>query len=176
MIMLARNAFGDMGVFFKDQIGHLIEWSYISKLLEVQKKDILQLGNKIKTQHVRWQNHKMKVKVDARTLSFSVAAALSYLRGLTLPTFNDSKPPNDFTEIMISLFHVFNSKSKCGKVMKAPLTPDTFEDTKDYVNNSIQYLQTHTDAAGKKIIDGPRKTFLIGFGTSAQSLLLLQKG
>ena len=54
MIKLARNAFGDMDVF-KDQNGHLIERSYISKLHEVQTKNILHLGNKIKTQHVRWQ-------------------------------------------------------------------------------------------------------------------------
>ena len=172
MIKLARNAFGDMGVF-KDQNGHLIEWSYISKLHEVQKKDILCLGNKIKMQHVRWQNHKMKVKVAAQTLSFSVAAAISYLRGLKLPKFKDSKPTTDFIEIMNNLFDVFNSKSKFGKVMKAPLTPENFEDTKDYVNNSIRYLKTLTDAAGKKIIDGPRKTFLIGFGTSAQSIFAI---
>ena len=102
-----------------------------------------------------------------------MAAAISYLRGLKLPKFKDSKPTTDFIEIMNNLCDVFKSKSKFGKVMKAPLTPETFEDTKDYVNNSMQYLKTLTDAAGKKIIDGPRKTFLIGFGTSAQSIFAI---
>ena len=51
--------------------------------------------------------------------------------------------------------------------------PENFEDTQDYVNNSIQYLKTLTDAAGKKIIDGPWKTFIIGFGTSAQSSIAI---
>ena len=67
MIMLARDACGDMGVF-EDQSGNLIEWSLISKLHRVLKKYILHLGNKIKTQHVRWQNYKMTVKVAAPTL------------------------------------------------------------------------------------------------------------
>ena len=75
----------------------------------------------------------MKVKVAAQTLSFSAAAAISYLRGLKLPKCKDSKPTTDFIEIMNSVFDVFNSKSKCGIVMKAPLTPETFEETKDYV-------------------------------------------
>ena len=70
---------------------------------------------------------------------------------------------------MNSLFDVFNSMSKFGKVIKEPLIPENFEDTQDYVNNFIQYLKTLTDAAGKKIIDGPWKAFIIGFGTSAQS-------
>ena len=172
MIKLARNAFGDLKVF-KDSNGSLIEWSYIAKLHEIQKKDILHLGNKVKTQHVRWQNHKMKVKVAAQTLSFSVAAAINYLRGLKLPKFRDSKQTTEFIMTMNNLFDVFNSKSKFGKVMKAPLTPENFADTKNYVNNCIEYLKTLTDATGKKIIDGPRKTFIIGFGTSAQSIFAI---
>jgi len=96
----------------KDSNGSLIEWSYIAKLHEIQKKDILHLGNKVKTQHVRWQNHKMKVKVAAQTLSFSVAAAINYLRGLKLPKFRDSKQTTEFIMTMNNLFDVFNSKSK----------------------------------------------------------------
>jgi len=57
--------------------------------------------------------------------------------------------------------------------MKAPLIPENFADTKNYVNNCIEYLKTLTDATGKKIIDGPRKTFIIGFGTSAQSIFAI---
>jgi len=121
MMKLARNAFGDMKVF-KDSNGSLIEWSYIAKLHKIQKKDILHLGNKVKTQHVWWQNHKMNVKVAAQTLNFSVAAAIDYLRGLKLPKFRDSKQTTEFIMTMNNLFHVFNSKSKFGKVMKAPLT------------------------------------------------------
>ena len=88
MVKLARNAFGDMNVF-KDCNGSLIEWSYIAKLHELQKKDMIHLGNKIKAHHIRWQNHKMKVEVAAQTLRLSVAAAINYLRAsiyLTLGT------------------------------------------------------------------------------------------
>jgi len=34
-------------------------------------------------------------------------------------------------------------------------------------------LKALTDATGKKIIDGPKKTFIIGFGTSAQSIFAI---
>ena len=60
--------------------------------------------------------------------------------------------------------------------MKAPLTPENFEDTKDYVHNSIQYLKTLINAAGKKIIDGPSKNLLLALVHQHSELLLLQKG
>ena len=85
----------------------------------------------------------------------------------------DSKQATEFIMTMNNLFDVFNSKSIFGKVMKAPLTPENFADTKNYVNNCIEYLKTLTDATGKKIIDGPRKTVIIGFGTSVQSIFAL---
>ena len=115
----------------------------------------------------------MKLKVAAKTLSFSVAAAINYLRGLKLPKSRDSKQTTEFIMTMKTLFDVLNSKSKFGKVMKARLTPENLADAKNYVNNCIEYLKTLTDATGKKIVDGPRKTFIIGFGTSAQSIFAI---
>ena len=109
----------------------------------------------------------------AQTLSFSVAAAIYYLRGLKLPKFRGSKQTTEFIMTMNNLFDVFNLMSKFGKVMKAPLTPENFAATKNYVSNCIEYLKTLTDATGKKIIDGPRKTFIIGFDTSAQSIFAI---
>ena len=161
MIKLARNAFADMKVF-KDNNGNLIEWSYIAKLHEIQKKDILHLGNKINKEHARWQNHIMKVTVAAQTLRFLVAAAVKYLRGLKLPNFRDSKPTTEVIMTMNNLFDVVNSKSKFGQVMKSPLAPENFAETKEYVNKWLEYLKTLTDATGKKIVDGPRKMFIIG--------------
>ena len=84
----------------------------LQNLHEIQNKDILHLGNKIKTHHIRWQNHKMKVKVTAQTLRFSVAAAINYLRELKLPNFRGSKQTTEFIMTMNNLFDVFNSKSK----------------------------------------------------------------
>jgi len=54
----------------------------------------------------------MKVKVAAQTLSFSVAAAINYLRELKLPNFRGSKQTTEFIMTMNNLFDVFNSKSK----------------------------------------------------------------
>jgi len=88
--------------------------------------------------------------VAAQTLSFSVAAAIYYLRGLKLPKFRDSKQTTEFIMTMNNLFDVFNLMSKFGKVMKAPLTPET----KNYVNNCIEYLKTLTDATESLMVPG----------------------
>ena len=85
----------------------------------------------------------------AQALSFSVAAAINYLRGLKLPKFWDSKQTTEFIMTIDNLFDVFNSKTKFGKVMKALLTQEKFADAKNYVNNCIEYLKTLADATGK---------------------------
>ncbi len=68
MLKLARNAFADMQIFC-NSMNERISWEYILALHKAQQKDILHLGNKLKTKHVQWQNHKMKVSVAAQTLS-----------------------------------------------------------------------------------------------------------
>ena len=175
MIQLGRNAFEDMKVF-KDSNGSLIELSYIAKLHEIQKKDILHLGNKVKTQHVWWQNHKMKAKVAAQALSFSVAAAINYLRGLKLPKFRDSKQATEFIMTMNNLFGLFNSKSTFRKVMKAPLTPENFGDTKNYVNNCIEYLKHSQMLLERKSLMVPGKHSLLALVHQHSPFLQLQKG
>ena len=46
-------------------------------LYQTQQKDILHLGNKLKSQHFKWQNHKMKVKFATQLFSHSVSAAIT---------------------------------------------------------------------------------------------------
>ncbi len=83
-----------------------ISWEYILALHKAQQKDILHLGNKLKTKYVQWQNHKMKVSVAAQTLSHSVSAAITFLRNLKLQEFKDSKPTTDLSclSIICSIF------------------------------------------------------------------------
>jgi len=78
IIKLARNALADIGII-KDLNNGTVKWDFIVKLHQIQAKDILHLGNKLKQHHIKWQNHKMKVKIAAQTLSTSVAAAINLL-------------------------------------------------------------------------------------------------
>ena len=67
MIKLARNASGDLKIF-KTPTGENISWAYVEALYEIQQKDILNIANKLKTKHIQWQKHKMKVRVATQTL------------------------------------------------------------------------------------------------------------
>ena len=174
MIKLARNAFADIKIFCTPT-GERISWEYVLALYRAQKKDVLNLANKLKTQHIQWQNHKMKVGIAAQTLSHSVAAAITFLRSLKLAEFRDSKATSEFILLMNNIFDILNSKSKFGKHTKQPITPDNILELQGYLNNGIDYLKSLKDTAGLPIINGPRKTFVIGFAVSATSILNISR-
>ena len=108
MIKLARNAFSDLSVFVTPN-GENISWEYILALYKTQQNDVLHLGNKLKSKHLKWQNHKMKVSVAAQTLSHSVSAAITFLRKFKLKGFKNSKHTSDFILMMNNLFDMLNS-------------------------------------------------------------------
>ncbi|KAJ8049040.1 DNA transposase THAP9 [Holothuria leucospilota] len=86
-------------------------WSYIEKLHEVQQKDNLNLANKVKAEHVLWQQHKMNVKLAVQALSSSVADAIDFLRDdLHLPQFSGSEKTTEFIRIVDKLFEFMNSR------------------------------------------------------------------
>ena len=114
MIKLARNAFSDMKSFCKPN-GEKLCWEHIVSLYRTQQKDIIHLGNKIKSKHIKWQNHKLKLSVATQIFSNSVYAAITFLRKLKLKGFEESKPTGDFILLMNDMFDMLNSKSKCGK-------------------------------------------------------------
>ena len=109
MIKLARNTLADIGII-TDLHNDTIKWYYIVKLHQVQAKYILHLGNKLKVHHIKWQNHKMKGKVAAQTLSTSAAAAITFLSYIKLQVLKIVLPQQ-------TLY-----KNKFGKATKKPVT------------------------------------------------------
>ena len=107
--------------------------------------------------------------------SHSVSAAITFLRNLKLKGFEDSKPTSDFVLLMNDLFDILNSKSKFGKHTKQPITNDNFWDIDKVIQDSLQTLKSLKDTNGLPVIQGPRKTFVIGFCVSAQSILEISK-
>ena len=174
MLKLARNAFADIKVFCTPS-GEKISWEYVLALHRTQQKDVLNLANKLKSKHVQWQNHKMKVSVAAQTLSHSVSAAITFLRNLQVPEFKDSKATSDFILLMNNLFDILNSKSKFGKYTKRPITLENFYEIEGYLMDGIETLKFLKDTAGTPIIRGPRKTFVLGFTISALSIINISK-
>ena len=119
----------------------------VPALHRTQQKDVLNLANKLKSKHVQWQNHKMKVSVAAQTLSHSVSAAITFLRNLQVPEFKDSKATSEFILLMNNLFDILNSKSKFGKYTKRPITLENFYEIEGYLMDGIETLKFLKDTA-----------------------------
>ncbi|KAB0790173.1 hypothetical protein PPYR_15710, partial [Photinus pyralis] len=102
MIKLIRNCFTEkMG--FIDLNGNQINFEYVIKLNEMQEKEGLHLGNKLRKQHINFVKQKMKVKLARQLLSRSVADALFYCRDkLQMAEFNNCGPTAEFILLMKS--------------------------------------------------------------------------
>jgi hypothetical protein len=99
----------------------LVQWDFIVKLFELQEKEGLRAGNKLKKRHIEWERHKMNVSVAAQTLSTSVADSLDFLRDdLKMADFQNSEATSEFVRLFDSLFDVFNSKIFWEKDLKPP--------------------------------------------------------
>ncbi len=171
MLKLACNSLGE----FITESGDIISWQYITALYNVQQGDVLHLGNKLKATHIRWHNQKMKVAIAAQTLSNSVAAGIIYLRNLNLEQFKNGEETAEFIMKINNMFDILNSKSKFGKSYKGPLTIENLDELHHYVLDTISYLTELKDNNGVKLIDGPRKTFILGFAVSPKSIMALAK-
>lgn len=174
MIKVTRNAFSDVKIFCLPN-GEKISWEYVLALYRLQQKDILHLGNKLTSKHIKWQNHKMKVSIAAQTLSHSVSAAIKFLRNLNIREFRDSKATSEFILLMNNMFDILNSKSKFGKHTKAPVTLANLSEIEEYLKNGIDTLKSLKDTAGHPLISGRRKCFIIGFTVSAISIMKICK-
>ena len=75
MVKLIRNSW-EKGLFFKTPEGEMIKWQYLIDLVELQEKEGLRLGNKLKRAHINFHRQKMKVQLATQLFSASVAEAL----------------------------------------------------------------------------------------------------
>ena len=174
MIKLARNTFSDLKIFCTT-FNEKISWQQVLRLYQTQQKDILHLGNELKSQHVKRLNHKMKVKFATQLFSHSVSTAITFLRNIKLTGFEDSKPTNDFILLMNDVFDALNSKSKFGKYTKQPINTSNFYEIKGRLHEAIEFRKCLKDTNGMPLIEGPWKTFVIGFCISAYSILTISR-
>ena len=124
---------------------------------QTQQKDILHLGNRLKSQHLKWQNHKLKVKFATQLFSHSVSAAITFLRNIKTTGFEDSKPTSNFILLMNYVFDAMNSKSKFGKNTKQPINTSNFYEIEGRLHEAIEFLKYLKDINGMPLIEGPRK-------------------
>ncbi|KAB0795036.1 hypothetical protein PPYR_11875 [Photinus pyralis] len=163
MLKLARNMLGSL-CEIKNAEGKAIKWLCIKKLHELQDSETLNLANKLKKNHIEWQRQKMKVSLAAQTLSASVADALDFLcDDLQHPDFQDVKPTVEFVRRIDAIFDLLNSRCPWSKGFKAPLRESNQNTWRPYLLDSIEYLLSLNDVAGREIWRTARKTPIIGF-------------
>ena len=176
MLKLARNALAKLSTF-SDSNGGKVKWAYFQNLYAIQEKEGLKLGNKLSTQHMQFEKHKMNVQLAAQTLNSSVADAIEFLDvSMKVPEFQDSQPTVTFTRTMDQLFDILNSRNPVAKGYKQPLRPQSKETWEKIPKTTANYLLTLKTVADSKnpeqlLSTHPRKTFVIGFVATINSTI-----
>ena len=67
MLKLARNSLAQLGSFM-DGEGNIIKWDYIVQLQNLQIEEGLNMASKLTTNHLKFEKHKMNVRLVAQTL------------------------------------------------------------------------------------------------------------
>ena len=162
MLKLIRNRLASEKIIISPS--GLVRWDFIVKLYELQEKEGLRAGNKLKRQHIEWDRHKMNVSIAAQTLSASVADALDFLReDLQLAEFKDSKATSEFIRLFDSLFDVFNSKNILGKNFKSPLQLKNEHSWLSLFTEAEVYIKALRRLDGKPVISSGIRTGFVGF-------------
>ena len=122
MLKLARNALGNMRSFQTSQ-GEIISWQHIQNLYTLQDNEGFSIANRLSSEHINWQKHKMKVKLTAQTFSSSVSDALEFLKDdLKEENFKNSDATVTFIRNIESLFDLLNSRHPMMKGYKSVIT------------------------------------------------------
>ena len=96
MLKLARNTLASLSSF-TDSNGEEVKWIFFQNLNTIQEEEGLKLGNKLSSQHLQFEKHKMNVRLAAQTLSSSVADAIAFIDiSMKLPGFQDSEGTVNF--------------------------------------------------------------------------------
>ena len=175
MLKLARNALADLGSFV-DCEGRSVRWKDIKDLQNLQEKAGLNLGNKLSSNHLKFQKHKMNVQLAAQTISSSVANAIEFLeKSPKFPDFEGSLGTVKFIRVIDRLFDMLNSRNPHGKGFKAPLRPHTKDTWEEILLSSAKYLLSLRTAStiSQLLSNSQRKTFIIGFTACIKSTIAM---
>ena len=165
MLKLARNALAKL-VFFTDNNNEQVKWEHFQHLQRLQEKEGLKLGNKLSSNHLNFEKHKMNVSLAAQTLSSSVADAIDFLNiSMKLPEFQDSSGTVKFVRTVDRLFDMLNSRNPLGKGYKKPLnlaTKDTWEEILKSTASYLLSLKTNSPQSNEQqlLVTHRRKTFV----------------
>lgn len=175
MIKLARNSLAFLGAF-RGEFGEKIEWKYLCALHQLQQQEGIKMSNKLTTEHIQFEKHKMNVSLATQTLSSSVADAIDFLNYiLKRNDFKGSEGTAKFIRILDRLFDILNSRNPYGKGFKQPLRKESIAHWEDALETSARYLLRLQSNSGQMLITHRRKTFIIGFCVTIKSTIKMAK-
>ncbi|KYN15587.1 THAP domain-containing protein 9 [Trachymyrmex cornetzi] len=171
MLKLIRGAFDNKYILW-DKDGQIICWKYVKLLVDLQEKEELHAGTKIRRRHLNWRKEKMKVILAAQVCSTSVANALLFCeQDLKLPDFVGCKPTARFCLEINNIFDLLNfNKNQSARC----ITAENYNEICEQVNNHCNYLQGLKDAEGP-ILKSNLKVGFFGLFLCLQSVLGLSK-
>ena len=117
----------------------------------------------------------MKVSVATQLFSRSVTAALTFVRQIKIKGFENSKPTSDFLLLINDFIDMLNSKSKFGKRTKQLINSNNFSDIQNNLCEAISFLMSLKGTNDLPLVQGPRKTFVISFCVSVNSILAISR-
>lgn len=173
MLKLSRNCIGTLKVL-KSPYG-TINWSFVTKLHELQSRLGFKFANKLSRTHVNWSLNTMKVKLAAQTLSSSTATALEFLEQSGVEEFKGAGPTIQFIKIIDNIFDFLNSRNPLGKGFKSPLTLANIERWENKLENALEYLFSLKTYDNTLLFKSSRKTFINGFAMAIKSVIAIAK-
>lgn len=154
-----------------DGNGNIISWEYIKQLHLLQEKESLYIANKLRSVHVNFFKHKMKVRLVAQTFSKSVADALQFSSTLQLPQCKGCEAIIYFIRLINDLFDIFNSRSIKQYNYKAPINSNN-KDMYAKLNECFKCICDLKESQhGNALINSRRNVGFLGFCISIKSLM-----
>lgn len=177
MIKLWRNTFHDFGGFLSgSDSDEKIEWKFVVRLFDYQRKLKLHLRNKLRQLHVNYKNQIMKVYLATQLFSNSVADAIEICdKSFELPDFRWSEATVKFLRTMNDLFDIFNSIDMKQSGYKQPLHRGNCEIIMKRLGEIRLYILNLKQFDGTPMYLSSRNTAVIGVLVLINSLTELYK-
>ena len=139
----------------------------------LQQEEGLKMANKLSFNHIKFERHKMNVRLAAQTLSSSVADAIEFLDvGMKNQKFQNSSGTVKFVRTIDRLFDLLNSRNPVGKGYKQPLRSTNKVKYEDMLQSTAKYLLSlKINLTSKLLATHRQKTFIIGFVTTIKSTI-----
>ena len=143
--------------------GNVISWYFFEELVKFQDENGLHAGNKLRREHINWQDNKMNIRIAAQTLSRSVSVTMIYLKDdLNFPQFANASETAKFCEIINDAFDILNSRELYHKdEYKIGLSDSNIKQIYDRINTIISYVNNLKYLNGSLIVHSRKKIGLI---------------